>query len=83
MNSEEKQAPPRQLEAAKKRLVEAVARLERELEQGPSIADSEAEADRSKWSSEAAEIEALRSVTDIVATRLDGAIDHLRNVLEK
>ncbi len=71
MTSAEDQPPPDRTEAAKARLAEAVARLERALRA------------RSGGTSDAADVEALRSVNATVADRLDGAIERLQTILEK
>lgn len=71
MTSAEEQPPPGRTEAAKSRLAEAVARLERALRERPAGA------------SDAADVEALQSVNATVADRLDGAIERLNTILEK
>ena len=71
MTSAEDQPPPGRTEAAKTRLAEAVARLERALQERPGGASDAARAD----------VEA--SVTATVADRLDGAIERLKTILEK
>jgi len=65
--------PPGRAEAARIRLAEAVARLERALRERPGGASDAARA----------EVEALQSTTAAVADRLDGAIARLRRILEK
>ncbi len=71
MTSAEEQPPQGRTEAAKARLAEAVARLERALRERPAGA------------SDAADVEALRTANAAVADRLDGAIERLQTILEK
>ena len=73
MTSAEDQPPPGRTEAAKTRLAEAVARLERALQERSGGASDAARAD----------IEAWESVTATVADRLDGAVERLKTILEK
>ena len=70
MTSAEDQPPPDRTEAAKARLAEAVARLERALRGRPG------------GTSDAADLEAWESVNATVADRLDGAIERLNTILE-
>jgi hypothetical protein len=71
MTSAKETPPPDRTEAAKSRLAEAVARLERALRERPGGA------------SDAADVEAWESVNASVADRLDGAIERLNTILEK
>ncbi len=71
MTTAEEQPPPGRTEAAKSRLAEAVARLERALRERPD------------GKSDAADVEALHSVNATVADRLDGTIERLKTILEK
>ncbi len=71
MTSAEEQPPAGRTEAAKARLAEAVARLERALRARPG------------GTSDAADVEAMQSANATVADRLDGAIERLQTILEK
>ncbi len=73
MTSAEETSPPGRTEAAKSRLAEAVARLERALRERPGGTSDAAQAD----------LEALQSVNAGVADRLDVAIGRLQTILEK
>lgn len=74
MTSAEDQPPPGRAAAAKRRLAEAVARLERALEARSGQADPDAAR---------ADLEKLKSVAAKVADRLDGSIQRLTTILEK
>ncbi len=73
MTTAEDQPPPGRTEAAKTRLADALARLERALQERPGGASDAAQAD----------VAALESVTATVADRLDGTIERLKTILEK
>ncbi len=66
MSSAEQPASTRPIEAARNKLVEAVARLERALEERARRTDSDA----------------LRAASAAVAARLDHSIERLKSVLE-
>ncbi len=66
MTSAEQPASKRPIEAARNKLVEAVARLERALEERARRTDSDA----------------LRAASAAVAARLDHSIERLKSVLE-
>ena len=66
MTSAKQPAPKRPIEAARNKLVEAVARLERALEERARRTDPDA----------------LRAASAAVAARLDHSIERLKSVLE-
>ena len=66
MTSAKQPASTSPIEAARNKLVEAVARLERALEERPRRTDSDA----------------LRAASAAVAARLDHSIERLKSVLE-